>query len=164
MNVNAKIVQVLFAGLLVGSTAGQTVQASGTQAQAVISFAQIVNDQIPSGKQCSVQVPAAGAPAKQFKMDGCGNDVASFVKFENVPSSTIVTLNSERSCDESKADWWFNLRAIKHPTSSLWVSIPGLEERPNTIVTPGVMRTTGHFDHGEIEGKLSCAVIRSPSR
>ncbi|MGX1017616.1 hypothetical protein AB7M33_000292 [Pseudomonas sp. Y3 TE3536] len=162
MNINAKIVQMLFAGLLVGSSAGQTVQASGTQAQAVIRFSQFVNDQVPSGKQCSVPAPAVGANAKQFKMDGCGNDVATYFKFENVLSSTVVTLISERSCSYD-GDWWFDVRAIKHPTTSLWYDIRKLKHNFNTIVTPGVMRLGGK-DHDFIEGKLSCVVIRSPSK
>ncbi|ATP49150.1 hypothetical protein GIB19_20740 [Pseudomonas sp. ITEM 17296] len=164
MKTNAHVLSMLFAGLLIGGGVGQTVQASETQAAAIIKFAQRMDgDQHPGGKQCSVTVPAAGADAKQFKMDGCGNDVATYVKFENVPSSTIVTLISERSCSYS-GDWWFDVRAIKHPTSSLWFDIRKLKDAVDTIIVPGVMRTTGEYDHGTIAGKLSCAVIRSPRK
>jgi len=162
MNINAKMVQMLFAGLLVSGCVGQTVQESGTQAAARIMFAQKMDGpQQPGGKQCSVTVPAAGE-SKDFKMDGCGNDVVTFVKFDNVPSSTVVKLVSERSCWEN-GDWWFNVRAIKHPTSSLWFDIRDLKGAYNTIIVPGVMRTTGHYDHGNIEGKLSCARIYAPA-
>lgn len=164
MKTSNQVLNMLVAGLLVGGCAGQTVQASGTQAAPVIRFAQdVVNDE-PVGTHCSTGVPAAGADAKQFKMDGCGNDVATYVKFENVPSSTIVTLISEKSCDEGGARWWFNVRTFKHPTTSKWVDISKLKDIPNTVIVPGVMRTTGHYNYGNIKGKLSCAVIRSPHK
>jgi hypothetical protein len=162
MKTNNQVLIMLVAGLLVGGCAGQTVQESGTQAVGVIWFAQDVVSQEPVGKVCSTAVPAAGGNAKQFKMDGCGNDVATYFKFENVPSSTVVTLISERSCSYG-GDWWFDVRAIKHPTTSLWYDIRKLKHKLNTVVTPGVMRLGGK-DHESIEGKLSCAVIRSPSK
>ncbi|WP_412765482.1 hypothetical protein [Pseudomonas sp. NGC7] len=162
MKTNNQVLNMLFAGLLIGGCAGQTVQASGTQPPGVILFAQDVVNQEPIGRVCSTVVPDAGANAKQFKMDGCGNDVATYFKFENVPSSTVVTLISERSCAYS-GDWWFDVRAIKHPTSSLWFDIRELKGRLNTVVAPGLMRLGGK-DHDHIEGKLSCAVIRSPSK
>jgi len=167
---NVQLVGVLSACLLAGFTATADEQASQPQAAVgTIKFAQQMDgDQRPGGRQCFIEVPPAGSAAKIYKMKdtSCNNDVVSFVKFENVPSSTILRLYSEGDCDDNhdNADWRFDIRSYINPTTSGWFAIEGhVYSTPvGGIVVEGIRKVGHHYKRHNIEGKLSCVKVTPP--
>lgn len=159
--------RVLFASLLAAS--GVSLPAVAEDGQLantpIVRFAQKMDGpQQPGGKQCSVSVPAAGSAEMQKKMSdaGCGNDVVTFFRLENVQSSTVVALSSENSC--GGGDWMFSVRAIKQPTTSIWLDIRDLKNmQEGDIVAAGVAVNSIRYSGGSIEGKLSCTILYPPS-
>lgn len=105
---------------------------------------------------------------------GCNNDDAYYVSLENIPSATNIWLLSENDCDldNAKADWIFKLTTRKKITSTDNMRISGLKlfldekkENPNkaVIVTAGVELTGGQIVLNDIDGRLSCVRIESPT-
>ncbi|WP_176507649.1 MULTISPECIES: hypothetical protein [Pseudomonas] len=128
-----------------------------------IEFAQKMEQpEHPSGKMCTITLPkpTTDGSTKYYKMTdvGCGDNVATFFKFNNVPSTTVVRLSSEKDC--SAGDWRFQLQAIKNPSSTSWVNIKTLRgAEVNKVVVPGMLLLADEYDHGNIEGKLSCVSV-----
>lgn len=168
MSLCQRVRNLLLAGLLAGcaSTPVLGAEKGSVASTGLVRFAQKMDGpQQPGGRQCSVAVDAIGSRPKQTKMSdaGCGNDVATFFKLEDVPSSTIVGLSSEKKC--WGGDWWFSVRAAKHPTSSIWIDIRDLRnKKQGDIVAPGVVVWQSDYSNGNIEGKLSCAVLYMPDK
>lgn len=167
---NVQILSVLSVCLLAACTVRENERTSQPQATVgTIKFAQrMESDQRPGGNQCFIQVPAAGSPAKTYKMKdtSCNNDVVSFVKFENVPSSTQLILYSEGDCNDSdrNADWRFGLRAYINPTTTGWFGIEGhvYPTPEGRIVVEGLLKGEHHYERHNIEGKLSCVKVIPP--
>jgi len=117
---------------------------------------------LPSGKQCTV----SGKPGEytDFEMSNttCKNDSVSYLKFNNVPSTTMVTFNSERDCSKTD-DWRFVVKTTKQPTTTGWMSIEELNAHGvGDPVTAGLELAKHHYAHGNIKGKLSCVRILVP--
>ncbi|NQD78224.1 hypothetical protein [Pseudomonas sp. CM27] len=127
-----------------------------------IEFAQKMDgEQMPGGRQCSIGIPESGHKLNKMSDTVCKNDVVTFFRFVDVPSTTNVHLSSERSC--SGGDWTFGVRAIKHPTTSKWVDIRNLVDvKEGTIIQPGLIKSHDRYSSGNIEGELSCAVVYAP--
>lgn len=116
----------------------------------------------PGGKNCAVEIGEFTTVVK-MKSTPCKNDEAYFYKFENVPSATLITLDSEENCGISSKtrDWRFTLRSYMTPTDTEWKRISDLQyKREGDIIAPGVLYDSGKFRHGSIDGKLSCVVVR----
>ncbi|WP_085675521.1 MULTISPECIES: hypothetical protein [unclassified Pseudomonas] len=158
-----RTVNVLMVCFLAGcSSAWGDQQSSPQQTKGRIEFAQKMDDdQQPGGKQCSVSIPSSGFKLNKMSDAGCGNDVVTFFRFVDVPSTTDVLLSSELKC--SGGDWAFGVQAYKHPTTSKWVDIRTLKGMDvDTIIQAGLIKSYDRFKEGNIEGKLSCAVVYAP--
>lgn len=158
----------LLISLLVGGLVGCPVASAGpvnTQQapRGSITFAEKMDGpQLPGGKTCSVSVPAVGKIIQKKLTDaGCGDNVATFFKFVDVPSSTRVWLHSEKRC--MTGDWIFGVKAIKHPATTSWVDIRDLDGKEDgQIVVAGMEKILGIWHSGNVKGKLSCVVISAP--
>lgn len=166
MKSTKRVTTLLLVALVSGCGLAQAQSSDNAQEPTMgrVKFAQKMDGpQQPGGKQCSVGVGVAGSSPKGTKMSdaGCGNDVVTFYKLEDVASSTRISLISENSC--KNGDWLFQVRAFKQPTTSVWLDIRDLKNmKPGDIVAPGVEVTRSEYDHGNIEGKLSCTKIFPP--
>lgn len=134
-------------------------QAAPVPPKGTIMFAQKMDDQqTPGGKTCSITVEVNKPVTENMSDTACGNDVVSFFRFNNIPSSTLVKLSADKDCKHS--DWIFIVAAIKEPATTTWVRIPDLQGFLNgSIVVPGMMLDTNGYIEGNIEGKLSCVQI-----
>jgi len=120
----------------------------------------IVFSQQPDGAGKTCVIPVKTGKTNMSDTD-CKNDTVSYFQLNNVPSAVVFTLNSEKDCAVS--DWYFTMRTIVHPTTTIWLSIPSLKIRQdNEIIVKGLRMERNFYDHGNIEGKLSCVdVVRS---
>ncbi|MFJ4443664.1 hypothetical protein ACIPZ8_16415 [Pseudomonas sp. NPDC089422] len=158
-----KTVYVLMVCFLSGcSSAWVDQQSSPQQNLGRIEFAEKMDgDQLPGGKRCSVSVPSKGNEQTKMTDAGCGDNVVSFFRFVDVPSTTVVLLSSEKRCYDG--DWTFGVQAYKHPTTSKWAEIQELKNMPvDTIIQAGLIKSYDRYSHGNIKGKLSCAVVYAP--
>ncbi|AXQ49110.1 hypothetical protein ACLPJF_08350 [Pseudomonas vlassakiae] len=162
------VTSLLLMALLAGCGTAQAPSSDSVKVAntGLVKFAQRMDGpQHPGGNQCSVSVGAVGESRKKTKMStaGCGNDVVTFFKLEDVASSTLIDLSSEFKC--WGGDWLFRVRAIKQPTTSVWLDIRDLRNREyGDIIAPGVEVIRSEYHHGNIEGKLSCTEIFPPER
>ncbi len=118
----------------------------------------IIFSQQPDGAGRTCSVPIRTGTTNLSDTD-CKNDVASYVQLNNVPSAVVFSLNSEKNCSAT-GDWYFTMRTIVHPTTTIWLSIPSLKTRPNDeIIVKGLRMVNNHYVSGNIEGKLSCVQI-----
>ncbi|MEN5036571.1 hypothetical protein [Pseudomonas sp. TWI929] len=162
---------LLMATLLVVSACTKVVAADQVSTAGKIMFAQKLVNQEPEGQQCTILIKSDNAEQTyNFKTNdtSCNNDVHSWFRMENAPSAVIFELRSDAQqlkpgeCrPDPETRWIFKLRTTRQPTTTGWISIPGLRLLPkNTIVDAGGVRLEStRYDDGNIEGKLSCVKI-----
>lgn len=136
-----------------------------------ILFAQVLENGEPGKQQCSIPIYPDSKKAYNFRSDDtdCNNDVHSFFRIENAPSALIFQLRSDAKLGEkgecradSDSHWIYTLRTTRQPTTTGWISIPGLKGRsPKDIVDIGGVRFESEWNDNTVplEGKLSCLVL-----
>ncbi|GEM_PF-906026 len=149
-----------------GALAAEAPTASGR-----IMFAQKLVNGEPDGQQCSITIESSDSErVYNFRASDaeCHNDVHSFFRVENAPSAVLFQLRSDADqtkpgeCrPDSQTRWIFYLRTTRQPTTTGWISIPGLRGRPDKDIVDagGVRLERSHDEGGNIEGKLSCVKI-----
>lgn len=150
-----KLSRLCALGLLsvVGAMGGGYKEVKAEEPQGYIIFSQQPEG---AGRTCSVPIRTG---TTLMSDTDCKNDVVSYFQLNNVPSAVVFSLNSESTCSSS-GDWYFTMRTIVHPITTIWLSIPSLKTRPNgEIIVKGLRMENNHYDHGNIEGKLSCVQI-----
>ncbi|WP_313644525.1 hypothetical protein [Pseudomonas sp.] len=153
---------MLAVALLQGGT--RSLAASTTEENvATIKFANKGSNDEP-GKTCTKTVSWNHTGSYNLADMDCKNDEAYFYMFENVPSAMKIMLSSEKDCDKKKKDWEFEMITYKHPlTMDNWKRISDLKGMvAGQIIVPGLKLTREDYDHGNIDGKLSCFTIDRP--
>ncbi|MCI3945050.1 hypothetical protein BW686_11850 [Pseudomonas syringae] len=127
----------------------------------VVRTIYLAQDDQGGGDDCSF--PAANDTVYLNKQDhSCDNDVMSYVRLDNVRSSTFITLES-RDCDDDPS-WVFELRTTIDPISTGWLSIDALRNKKvGDVIVRGVRLTKGYSGDDNIKGKLSCVRVRVSS-
>ncbi|MGY2339997.1 hypothetical protein ACW9HW_12230 [Pseudomonas sp. SDO5532_S415] len=107
------------------------------------------------GKNCSFYVRDR---EQDFSGTPCGNDQASYFRLLNVPSATEIWLYDKPGC--SRADWFFGMKTIVHPISTIWISTESLRDmKEGDVVKKGLQMIENGNDGDQIRGKLSCMKI-----
>ncbi|MBK4996011.1 hypothetical protein IAE39_004185 [Pseudomonas sp. S37] len=162
---------LLVAALMSGVAFSNMVAAEEVPTGGTIMFAQKLENGEPGGQQCTLPIKSDNAEhIYNFRTNdaSCNNDVHSWFRVENAPSAVIFELRSDAAqlkpgeCrPDSQTRWIFKLRTTRQPTTTGWISIPGLRGRPDkTIIDAGGVRLESTRDEGgNIEGKLSCVKI-----
>lgn len=113
------------------------------------------------GKSCSI--PMSSQVWNLDHTPGCNGDDYSYFMLDNVPSAALIRLESDFSCpkqDTSGNAWWFELETIKHPTTTIWISIASLKQQPDgKIIYPGLRLNTSYYRRGDLVAELECLEI-----
>lgn len=110
----------------------------------------------------SCQIPFKSGRYEMSSTGNCKNDQYSYFRLNSVPSAAKITFYSEGRCTISgNYDWYYTVRTYLEPTTTRLVSIPDevASASPKQILVKGVRFEEGHYDHGNIRGKLSCVII-----
>lgn len=115
------------------------------------------------GSSCSIPFSDVDVNLNKNKY-GCEDDVYSYFMLDSAPSAALIHLNSDVGCPRgpsSLREWRFDLKTIKHPTTTPWISIRSLNAtETGAIVKAGVILVKKHFDWGDIDAELECVELR----
>jgi hypothetical protein len=153
--------------------AGFTGAALAGDTGGMIMFAERVEDEVPEGKRCEIPIETNDAPVQyNFRALGsrCKNDEYSWFRLDNAPSAVVFSLGSDAWSDSnehlgckplSMSRWVFELRTIRERTNTKWYRISELEEKVSgdLLDSGGLRLEKNYFEHGQIDGKLSCVII-----
>lgn len=152
-----KLIELCAIGLMLASGA--------LQAEAVLAEAKTLPDGVislfenddGSGDSCSIDFLTG--KYELSSTSNCKNDQYSYFRLDAVPSATQIKLYSEGDCSK-RPDWSFTMHTYIHPTTTKILSIADLNNREaGAIVDRGLILDRKFYDHGSIEGKLSCVMI-----
>ena len=93
----------------------------------------------------------------------CRNDRLNYFQVNNAPSATVFVLQ-DNFCDEGTGEWAFTLKTVKHPTTTVWISIASLRSvDAGQTVVPGLVLVSKYLKAGDQRDELSCVrITRSP--
>jgi hypothetical protein len=112
------------------------------------------------GAYCSIPYKDVDQDFVDEKPEVCVNDEMSYFRLENVPSASQFELEKRR-CNE-QGGWVLTFSVYKNPTTTGWISIPGINQYQNgEIIVAGLRLKEKKEIHGDdLKGELSCVRIR----